>query len=169
MNTHTLLFQSQHGFNKGKSCLTNLLFFLEDVTKAIDEGKPLCVIYLEFSKAFDKVPHKILLHKIESRGISGEVAAWSGEWLCDRKQNVVFNGEISRLQGCFIGHAPRLCSWTNTFLIFVIDTVISRHIQKFAGDCKVFRLAPTAEDIDILQQDIYKQFMSMVQRLSNGF
>ena len=55
--------------SKGKSCLTNLLSFLEDVTKAIDEGKPLDVIYLDFSKAFDKVPHKRLLHKIESHGM----------------------------------------------------------------------------------------------------
>ena len=46
LNTHTLLLKSQHGFTKGKSCLTNLLSFLEDVTKAIDEGKPLDVIYL---------------------------------------------------------------------------------------------------------------------------
>ena len=75
LNTHTLLLKSKHGFNKGKSCLTNLLSFLEDVTEAIDEDKPLVVIYLDFSKAFDKVPHKRLLHKIESHGISGNVAA----------------------------------------------------------------------------------------------
>ena len=57
LNTHTLLLKSQHGITKGKSCLTNLLSFLEDVTRAIDEGKPLDVIYLDFSKAFDKVLH----------------------------------------------------------------------------------------------------------------
>ena len=68
-----------------QSCLNNL-FFLEDVTKAIDESKPLDVIYLDFSKAFDKVPHKRLLHKIESHGINGNVAAWTSEWSCDRKQ-----------------------------------------------------------------------------------
>ena len=83
---------------KGKSCLTNLLLFLEDVTKVIDEGKSSGVIYLDFSKAFDKVPHKRLLHKIESHGISGNVAAWIGEWLCNRKQHVVLNGKFSRLQ-----------------------------------------------------------------------
>ena len=73
LNTHTLLLKSQHGFTKEKSCLTNLLSFLEDVTKAIDEGKPLDVIYLDFSKAFDKVPHKRLLYKIESHSISGSM------------------------------------------------------------------------------------------------
>ena len=79
LNTHTLLLKSQHCFTKGKSCLTNLLSFLEDFTKAIDEGKPFDVIYLDFSKAFDKVPHKRLLHKIEFHGISGNVAAWMGQ------------------------------------------------------------------------------------------
>ena len=99
LNTHTLLLKSQHGFTKGKSCLTNLLSFLEDVTKAIDKGKPLDVIYLDFSKAFDKR----LLHNIESHGISGNVAAWIGEWLCDRKQQVVLNGKFSRLQDVLSG------------------------------------------------------------------
>ena len=156
LNTHTLLLQSQHGFTKGKSCLTNLLSFLEDVTKAIDEGKPLDVIYLDFSKAFDKVPHKRLLHKIESHGISGNVAAWIGEWLCDRKQQVVLNGKFSRLQDVLSGVPQGSVLGPILFLIFVndIDTVVSRHIQKFADDCKVYRSVLTAEDIDILQQDI---------------
>ena len=74
LHTHTLLLKSQHGFTKGKSCLTNLLSFLEDVTKAIDEGKPLDVIYLDFSKAFDKVPHKRLLHKMSKLNLTVLVA-----------------------------------------------------------------------------------------------
>ena len=53
------------------------------------------LVYLDSSKAFDKVPHKRLLHKIESHGIGGNVAAWIGKWLCDRKQKVVLKGEIS--------------------------------------------------------------------------
>ena len=89
LNIHTLLLQSQHGFTKGKSCLTNLLLFLEDITKAVDEGKPLDVIYLDFAKAFDKVPHLRLLHKIESHGISGNVAAWIGFLLHVREQKIV--------------------------------------------------------------------------------
>ena len=103
LNKHTLLLQSQHGFTKGKSCLTNLLLFLEDITKAIDEGKPLDVIYLDFSKAFDKVPHQRLLLKIKAHGVYGNVADWIGEWLHDRKQTVVLNSENSRLQDVLSG------------------------------------------------------------------
>ena len=57
LNIFNLINGSQHGFTKGRSCLTNLLEFLEEVTNAIDNGKPFDCIYLDFAKAFDKVPH----------------------------------------------------------------------------------------------------------------
>ena len=54
---HKLINPSQHGFLKARSCLTNLLCFFEEITKWVDEGSPVDVIYLDFQKAFDKVPH----------------------------------------------------------------------------------------------------------------
>ena len=56
-----LLLPSQHGFRSGRSCLTNLLDFLEYVTDLVDKGKKISVVYLDFCKAFDKVPHRRLL------------------------------------------------------------------------------------------------------------
>ena len=53
----------EHGFLKAKSCLTNLLCFLEEITKWVDDGSPVDVIYLDFQKAFDKVPHQRLISK----------------------------------------------------------------------------------------------------------
>ena len=61
LQVFNLINDSQHGFMKGRSCLTNLLEYLETVTKLLDEGVPVDVIYLDFSKAFDKVPHARLL------------------------------------------------------------------------------------------------------------
>ena len=58
---HKLINPSQHGFLKARSCLTNLLCFFEEITKWVDEGSPVDVIYLDFQKAFDKVPHQRLL------------------------------------------------------------------------------------------------------------
>ena len=58
---HKLLNSSQHGFLKARSCLTNMLCFLEEITKWIDVGSPVDIIYLDFQKAFDKVPHQRLL------------------------------------------------------------------------------------------------------------
>ena len=60
LNEHNIIKDSQHGFTRGRSYLTNLLEFFEKVYEMIDEGKPVDVIYLDFAKAFDKVglPHK---------------------------------------------------------------------------------------------------------------
>ena len=62
---HKLINPSQHGFLKAKSCLTNLLCFLEEITKWVDDGSPVDVIYLDFQKAFDKVPHQRLISKLK--------------------------------------------------------------------------------------------------------
>ena len=60
---HKLLISSQHGFLKERSCLTNILCFLEEITKWMDKGSPVYIIYLDFQKAFDKVPlQKLLLY-----------------------------------------------------------------------------------------------------------
>lgn len=61
MNSNAFFNKNQHGFTKGKSCVTQLLEFMEDITAAIDQGKDVDVIYLDFAKAFDKVPHKRLI------------------------------------------------------------------------------------------------------------
>ena len=66
---HKLLNSSQHGFLKARSCLTNMLCFLEEIIKWIDVGSPVDIIYLDFQKAFDKVPHQRLLLKLKAHGI----------------------------------------------------------------------------------------------------
>ena len=66
---HKLLNSSQHGFLKVGSCLTNLLCFFEEIIKWIDEGSPVDIIFLDFQKAFDKVPHQRLLLKLKAHGI----------------------------------------------------------------------------------------------------
>ena len=65
-----LINKSQHGFMSKKSCTTNLLEFLEKMTRILDDGEPADIIYLDFSKAFDKVPHKRLMKKMEALGIT---------------------------------------------------------------------------------------------------
>ena len=95
LTVHSFINDSQHGFLAKRSCLTNLLEFLEHVTKAVDHGKHVDVIYLDFKKAFDKVPHVRLVNKLEAHGISGNVSQWIAEWLQGRQQRVVLNGSVS--------------------------------------------------------------------------
>ena len=70
---HKLINTFQHGFLKARSCLTNLLCFLEDITKWVDDGSPVVVVYLDFQKAFDKAPHQRLLLKLNDLGIGNDV------------------------------------------------------------------------------------------------
>ena len=70
LETNWLILDSQHGFRKGRSCLSNLLVFLDKVTGSTDSGEAVDVIFMDFAKAFDKVPHIRLGRKLESHGIT---------------------------------------------------------------------------------------------------
>jgi len=65
---------------------------LDEVTDYVDKGIPVDVIYLDFQKTFDKVPHKRLMEKVRALGMTGKLAGWLEEWLRDRQQRVVVNG-----------------------------------------------------------------------------
>ena len=92
---------SQHGFLPNISCQTNLLTYLEYVTRNVDEGVPVDTIYLDFSKAFDSVPHERLLMKMRSVGIDSNTVDWDKDWLSSRKQRVVLKGISSIRRRCF--------------------------------------------------------------------
>ena len=92
MTDNDLFSKVQHGFIKGKSCVTQLLEFLEDITQAIDNGEDVDVVYFDFCKAFDKVPHKRLLKKLHGYGIRGKILNWIKEFLSAREQRVIVNG-----------------------------------------------------------------------------
>ncbi|KAK4825829.1 hypothetical protein QYF61_002952 [Mycteria americana] len=89
---------SQHGFRKGRSCLTNLISFYDKVTRLVDEGKAVDVVYLDFSKAFDTVSHSILLEKLAAHGLDGCTLRWVKNWLDGRAQRVVVNGIYSGIE-----------------------------------------------------------------------
>ena len=93
---HQFINPSQHVFLKARSCLTNLLCFFEEITKWVDEGSPVDVIYLDFQKAFDKVPHQRLILKLKSHGMGNSIINWIEQhWLNDRRQRVVVDREVS--------------------------------------------------------------------------
>ncbi|KAK4822967.1 hypothetical protein QYF61_024482 [Mycteria americana] len=89
---------SQHGFRKGRPCLTNLISFFDQVTHLVDKGKAVGVIYLDFSRAFDTVSHSILLEKLTAHGLGGCTLRWVKKWLDGQAQRVVVNGVKSSRQ-----------------------------------------------------------------------
>ena len=115
---YKLIKPSQHGFLKARSCLTNVLCFFEEITKWVDEGSPVDVIYLDFQKAFDKVPHQRLILKLKSHCMGNSKINWIEQWLTDRRQRVVVDGRGFLLEISLEWGSPRIC--TRAYFIFGI-------------------------------------------------
>jgi hypothetical protein len=160
MERFNLIRNSQHGFRAKRSCLTNLLEFLEFVTVYIDKGLPVDAIYLDFQKAFDKVPHERLLRKVAAHGISGNVLRWIQRWLSNRQQRVVLNGRRSKWTSVLSGVPQGSILGPLLFLIFIndIDEGIISRLLKFADDTKLAGAVMTEDDVKKLQDDLNRLY-----------
>jgi len=156
LQRHSLIKSSQHGFVSNRSCLTNLLVFMEEVTSYIDKGYPIDVIYLDFQKAFDKVPHKRLLLKLVAHGIDGNVLKWIENWLKNRKQRVVINGCFSDWSNVISGVPQGSVLGPLLFIIYIndIDECVAGKILKFADDTKIYHTVYSDEEVSVLQSDL---------------
>jgi ribonucleases P/MRP protein subunit RPP40 len=149
---------SQHGFRRGRSCLTNLLSFLDCVTHWMDDGNCADIIYLDFAKAFDKVPHCRLLYKLRQYGIDGKLGDWIASWLKGRQQRVVIGGEFSEWRPVMSGVPQGSVLGPVLFLVFIddIDDGVTNSILKFADDTKLFGVVNDLRQHDELQQDLQR-------------
>ena len=146
----------QHGFQKKCSCVTQLLECLVDWTKAYDESQGVDVIYLDFRKAFDTVPHRLLVHKLKQIGIQGSVLAWINAFLNGRRQRVILRNGVSGWQKVTSGVPQGSILGPLLFLFYVNDLPdsVCSTAKMFADDTKVYRRAETKEDCELLQRDL---------------
>ena len=145
MDSNSFLSECQHGFIAKRSCTTNLLAVLDKWTESLDRRTPVDVVYLDFSKAFDSVPHHRLLLKLKSYGTGSSLLAWIKDFLLGRRKRVGVNGTYSGLAPVTSGVPQGSVLGSVLFVIFINDLpdIVNSLCQMYADDTKVFLLKLT--------------------------
>lgn len=158
-NKNNLFNNSQHGFRAGRSCLSQLLEHVDTLLTMLEDGSNADVVYLDFSKAFDKVDFNIVLNKLKGLGINGKIHSWITAFLTNRSQLVSVNGVLSDPQPVISGVPQGSVLGPLIFLVLIGDIdedVLYSVIKSFADDTRATKKVNSVEDIKKLQEDLEK-------------
>lgn len=153
MAEHNIIPKNQHGFMPRRSVSTNLLTTINWWMNSLDNDQPVDVIYLDYEKEFDNVPHGRLLAKLEHIGIRGDLLLWIGSFLAGREFGARLGGQLSRFYPVFSGVPQGSVLGPLLFLLYTSDLVhvVSSNIVMYADDTKIYgHPSPT------LQEDLRK-------------
>ena len=157
MITHQLLSTRQHGFISGRSTLLQLLLVLEKWTEALDRGEDIDVVFLDFQKAFDKVPHRRMMDTLRYYGVRGDTGAWIRDFLSGRRQRVMVKGSSSSWRDVLSGIPQGSVLGPILFVLYINslpDVVSGSEVYLFADDVKIFKSIVCVQDQITLQNDI---------------
>ena len=150
-----LICDQQHGFTSGRSCVTQLLDTLDCWTEILDRGGSVDVIYMDFRKAFDSVPHRRLMQKVEAHGIRGKVYQWTQDFLSKRTQEVAVNGVTSKEAAVTSGIPQGSVLGPLLFIMYINDLPnhVHNEVRIFADDTKLFKEVQRVDRCS-LQEDL---------------
>ena len=140
LENYDILFANQHGFRKNHSCETQLILTVEDLGRNVDNGDQMDMLILDFSKAFEKVPHRRLLSKLQFYGIQGKTLAWIESWLINRSQSVIVDGVCSSSVAVMSAVPQGTVLAPLMFLLFVNDMQddLECSLRLFADDALLY-------------------------------
>ena len=159
ISDNNLLSPNQSGFRTGDSCINQLLSITYDIFHCFDEGMETRAIFLDISKAFDKVWHKGLIYKLRQYGFSGNLLALLTDFLSNRKQRVVLNGQHSSWADINAGVPQGSILGPLLFLVYINDLTENLHSNPklFADDTSLFSIvADEALSNSYLNDDLKK-------------
>ena len=157
LESNDILCREQHGFRRGRSCATQLLGFVDEVSRELAGGHQVDTVVLDFSKAFDKVDHSLLLHKLARYGITGRVHSWIEDFLDERQQAVVVGGEKSAFLPVSSGVPQGSVLGPCLFLAYINDlpnTTETCTTRLFADDTMCHNKINTDKDQEKMQADL---------------
>lgn len=157
VDKNNLFNDKQHGFRSGRSCLSQLLSHYDNITKLLEEGKNVDVIYLDFAKAFDKVDIEITLRKLKHLGIGGKLGGWLYSFLTGRRHAVVVEGVSSDPFEVVSGVPQGSVLGPLLFLILIGDinqNTVSSTVSSFADDTRISKGIMDRNDVDLMQNDL---------------
>ena len=156
LDQYDILTDKQHSFRQHRSCESQLILTVHDLATTLDKRLQTDVIIMDFSKAFDVVPHQRLLLKLDHYGIRGPTHTWIANFLTRRMQRVVVRGEHSDWVHVQSGVPQGTVLSPLLFLLYINDLPdnITSKVRLFADDCVIYQTMTSDKDADLLQKDL---------------